>query len=150
MPWLEPSPDAQKKCAKCQLWKSLSEFYKDSSRSDGLEYYCKGCKKPKVQNAPSGPQWRKLERDLRRTREAILVVLYGHNDLLVQLKAQLIHTCDGNDPLDLPNMSPPKLKVVTSETPPKKPPKKPSFVTDEEWAMTQEIVRMGLERSGET
>lgn len=34
-----------KKCFKCKTVKDDSEFYKDKSRSDGLMYQCKDCKK---------------------------------------------------------------------------------------------------------
>lgn len=35
----------QKKCSKCREWKDFGEFYKDKSRSDGHEYWCKECEK---------------------------------------------------------------------------------------------------------
>ena len=32
-----------KVCTKCKVEKELSEFYKDKSKKDGLQSYCKGC-----------------------------------------------------------------------------------------------------------
>lgn len=34
-----------KKCSKCNELKSFDSFHKDRSRSDGLQRYCKQCKK---------------------------------------------------------------------------------------------------------
>ena len=33
----------QKRCWKCKRWKAESEFYKDRSRKDGLQFMCKTC-----------------------------------------------------------------------------------------------------------
>jgi ribosomal protein L11 methylase PrmA len=38
-----------KKCSKCGEWKQISEFYKDRSKKDGLDYQCKNCKKEYLQ-----------------------------------------------------------------------------------------------------
>jgi hypothetical protein len=35
----------KKQCIKCKIIKDTSEFYKDSSRHDNLEFYCKDCRK---------------------------------------------------------------------------------------------------------
>ena len=34
-----------KKCSRCQKEKPSTEFHKDNSRTDGLQRYCKTCKK---------------------------------------------------------------------------------------------------------
>jgi len=42
------SSGQSKKCTKCKTTKPSSEFYKDSSRSDGLNNMCKPCSKAKA------------------------------------------------------------------------------------------------------
>lgn len=37
-------PKATKRCAKCGCSKLKTGFYKDASRSDGLDRICKGCR----------------------------------------------------------------------------------------------------------
>ena len=32
-----------KRCSKCSVEKSLAEFYKDKTKKDGLQYWCKQC-----------------------------------------------------------------------------------------------------------
>jgi hypothetical protein len=39
-----------KKCTKCGAKKELSEFYSNKTHADGLESYCKGCKKQSSAN----------------------------------------------------------------------------------------------------
>lgn len=34
-----------KRCSKCKKEKSLSKFYKNKNKKDGLDYWCKECKK---------------------------------------------------------------------------------------------------------
>ena len=34
-----------KKCSRCKVIKSTSEFNKNKRRKDGLKYYCKECRK---------------------------------------------------------------------------------------------------------
>lgn len=38
-----PTPINEKKCIKCNIIKNISEFHKDSQKSDGLRAYCKCC-----------------------------------------------------------------------------------------------------------
>ena len=35
----------QKRCRRCKRWKAESEFYKNKSCKDGLQFRCKACKK---------------------------------------------------------------------------------------------------------
>ena len=42
------SSGQSKKCTKCKTIKTASEFYKDSSRTDGLNNMCKSCSKLKA------------------------------------------------------------------------------------------------------
>ena len=35
----------QKRCTKCKKWKKESEFVKKSSQRDGLDFWCKECKR---------------------------------------------------------------------------------------------------------
>jgi hypothetical protein len=43
------SSEKSKKCTKCKTQKPANEFYKDSSRGDGLNNMCKPCSKAKAQ-----------------------------------------------------------------------------------------------------
>lgn len=47
----------EKRCSKCETVKPISEFYKDSTKTDGYRAYCKECKKI------HGKQYRLLNRD---------------------------------------------------------------------------------------
>ena len=38
------------KCEKCNIIKNVNEFYKDRSKSFGLQSYCINCKKKKYMN----------------------------------------------------------------------------------------------------
>ena len=38
-------------CSKCKLWKSITEFYKNKSRKDGLNSWCKCCQKEYQQSS---------------------------------------------------------------------------------------------------
>ena len=57
-------------CSMCKEKKSCTSFYKDGSRIDGLQRYCKTCvntyrrsdKYRKRRNEVSAPQWRKSEK----------------------------------------------------------------------------------------
>lgn len=53
-----------KRCSKCGEWQSVAEFYKKPSGRDGLISQCKHCV------SESGRQYRKLNRDRRRTASA--------------------------------------------------------------------------------
>ena len=39
-----------KVCSKCKVEKDLSEFYKNKLSKDGLDYYCKDCRKKQTAN----------------------------------------------------------------------------------------------------
>lgn len=39
-----------KTCSKCKQVKEITEFFKDSAKPDGYEYYCKSCAMLKKQN----------------------------------------------------------------------------------------------------
>jgi hypothetical protein len=34
-----------KQCNECTIFKNINEFHKDKSKTDGLDYYCKSCRK---------------------------------------------------------------------------------------------------------
>ena len=54
-----------KKCSKCKVIKSKSEFSKRRAYKDGLKYYCKSCSQ-------------KINHDLRRTKEGVVQRIYDH------------------------------------------------------------------------
>lgn len=63
----------KKKCPKCGLWKPHEEFYKDSSRNDGLGALCKPCKSASEKLArKDNPERTKQKRHRNHLRE-----LYG-------------------------------------------------------------------------
>ena len=49
-----------KKCSKCKMVKSKSEFYKNRCHKDGLDTWCKDCKKE------YDKKWRNSNRERRR------------------------------------------------------------------------------------
>jgi hypothetical protein len=55
-------------CKKCQLNKSILFFYKDKSRSDGLEYICKNCAQIKKCNYKSSNYEELKEKALNYSR----------------------------------------------------------------------------------
>ena len=69
-------PIKTKRCPKCKQIKSLSEFYKNRSEYDGLDGYCKSCRKifvanyqkterGKLINRKAGEKWRHTEQGKR-------------------------------------------------------------------------------------
>jgi len=66
-------PIKTKRCPKCKQFKPLSEFYKNRNEYDGLDGYCKSCKKilvanyqkterGKFINRKAGKKWRQSEK----------------------------------------------------------------------------------------
>ena len=43
--FIEVNGDTTKKCSRCSQYLSYSEFYRNKSKSDGFESYCKKCAK---------------------------------------------------------------------------------------------------------
>lgn len=46
-------------CYKCGIEKDVGEFYKNRSRKDGLDHYCKVCKRNKMKEYKKTPQCKK-------------------------------------------------------------------------------------------
>ena len=78
------------KCAKCNILKDISCYYRDKSASTGLQSYCIVCHKEKIYESESklDGYLSKLLRKLKNKHNDIDKVLIQKNDLLDILKKQ--------------------------------------------------------------
>ena len=59
--------NGMKECTKCKATKDVSEFHKNKTRPDGLEYWCKSCKKARYAN---DPEYRERQKAYDKERRA--------------------------------------------------------------------------------
>lgn len=65
----------EKYCSMCHEFKSISEYFKNRARKDGVSVYCKPCEKKKVQNRKEAVnaynrEWRKTHSDQVKLADA--------------------------------------------------------------------------------
>ena len=62
---IEQEETVEKYCSKCKTDKSIADFYRNKSRYDGVDSYCKSCSNL-------------LKVDFRKTKKGLISVIYGH------------------------------------------------------------------------